>query len=259
MLYEALRAAAARVRSLYAALGLVIILGAVVAFAGTWAFAEIADAIQDGDAIQRFDDAIMVWISEHRIPLLEAFLIELTVLGSWVVIAVVVGVVSLFLGIFHRRWSVILLLVSSAGGVVITQLLKFGFDRERPQLFEWADHVVTSSFPSGHAASAAIAYGTIAYLVARLHESALVRALILVITTLTILMVAASRLYLGVHYPSDVVAGLLIGLAWAAFCMAALEATQRYARRRAPDLAEADLDEIEHHEREPTESEAASA
>ena len=239
VLYAALRFAATLVTSLHAALGLVIIVGALVAFAGVWGFVEVAQAVGAGGALQRFDNAIMVWIAEHRMPLLEAFLIESTVLGSWVVIAIVIGTAAVFLETAQRRWSVILLFASSAGGIVITQMLKLGFDRERPQLFEWADHVVTSSFPSGHAASAAIAYGTIAYLAARLHRHAVTRWAILIIAAVMILLVAVSRLYLGVHHPSDVIAGLLIGTAWAAFCMAALEATQRYARRREPNLAEA--------------------
>jgi undecaprenyl-diphosphatase len=240
VLDRAIRIAVSLTANLYAALGLVIIVGALIAFAATWAFVEIAVAVQAGGAVQQFDDAVMLWLADHRMPLLEAFLIELTVLGSWVVIAVVISVAALFLETAHRRWSVIMLFLSSLGGIVITQLLKMGFDRERPQAFEWADHVVTSSFPSGHAVSAAITYGTIAYLAARLHRHAVTRWVILVTATLIIVLASASRVYLGVHYPTDVIAGLLIGFAWAAFCMTTLEATQRYARSMAPDIAETD-------------------
>jgi undecaprenyl-diphosphatase len=74
----------------------------------------------------------------------------------------------------------------------------------------------------------------VGYLLARLQKHAWARALTLTITTLLILLVCLTRLYLGVHYPSDVIAGIIIGLAWSGFCMATLEASLLLARRRAP-------------------------
>ena len=92
------------------------------------------------------------------------------------------------------------------------------------------------SFPSGHAMSAAVVYGTVAYLAARLQRRQLHRVLTMSAAAVIILLIAASRVYLGVHYPSDVLAGVIIGVAWAAFCMAVLEAIQLYGRRRAPRI-----------------------
>jgi undecaprenyl-diphosphatase len=84
--------------------------------------------------------------------------------------------------------------------------------------------------------SAAVVYGTVAYLAARLQKRYWHRAITLLVAGLLILSIAATRLYLGVHYPSDVLAGIIIGLAWAAFCMATLEALQVYARKRKPEI-----------------------
>jgi undecaprenyl-diphosphatase len=84
--------------------------------------------------------------------------------------------------------------------------------------------------------NAAIAYGTVAYLAARLHPLRWARVLTLLIASAIILLIATSRLYLGVHYPSDVLAGLVIGTAWASFCMASLEAIQRLAEKNAPEV-----------------------
>ena len=240
LIYGALRFAAKQVSSIYTALGLVIVAGAVLASIATWAFAAIAEEMQEG-TIQPFDEAVMQWASENRVGWLETFLVELTVLGDWVVVFVVVGVAALFLSLAHRRWSVILLLVANIGGIAISLLLKLGFARPRPQFFDWGDPVMTASFPSGHASNAAIAYGTIAYLIARLHHRRIVRWSIMIASVLLVVLVSLSRIYIGVHYPSDVVAGLLFGVAWAAFCMAALEATQKYlvrrsARRRSTDV-----------------------
>jgi undecaprenyl-diphosphatase len=84
--------------------------------------------------------------------------------------------------------------------------------------------------------SATIVYSTVAYLAARLHKRAWARLVTMSIALLLILLIGMSRVYLGVHYPSDVLAGIIIGLAWAAFCMATLEGIQRFAERRAPQV-----------------------
>lgn len=84
--------------------------------------------------------------------------------------------------------------------------------------------------------SAAVVYSTVAYLAARLQKRHWHRVLTLLCAAALIVMIGATRLYLGVHYPSDVIAGVIIGLTWAAFCMATLEAIQVYARRRAPKV-----------------------
>ena len=240
VLYGALRFAVRKVSSIYTALGLLVVAGAAIAVLGTWAFAEIAEEMQEG-TVQPFDEAVMQWASEHRISWLETLLIELTVLGDWVVVFVVVGVAALFLSLAHRRWSVILLLVANIGGIAISLALKQGFARPRPQFFDWGDPVITASFPSGHASNAAIAYGTIAYLIARLHPRRVVRYAIMIASALLITLVSLSRIYIGVHYPSDVVAGLMFGVAWAAFCMAALEATQKYLVRRTQRRRSTDI------------------
>jgi undecaprenyl-diphosphatase len=122
--------------------------------------------------------------------------------------------------------------------VAINQILKSRFDRPRPQVFEWGTHVLTSSFPSGHATSATIVYGTVAYLAARLQKRHFTRWITLTIAALVILLICFSRLYLGVHYPSDVVAGIVTGVAWTAFCMATLEAVQIYGKRYRPAILE---------------------
>lgn len=95
---------------------------------------------------------------------------------------------------------------------------------------------MSSSFPSGHAMSSVIVYGTVAYLAARLQQNLASRVLTMLIAALMIGAICFSRLYLGVHYPSDVIAGVVIGLAWAGFCMAVLEAAQLYAKFNAPQM-----------------------
>jgi undecaprenyl-diphosphatase len=115
-------------------------------------------------------------------------------------------------------------------------VLKLGFDRPRPSIFVPVVHTVSSSFPSGHAMSAAIVYSTVAYLAARLHKRRWARWLVMTAALIVIALISFSRMYLGVHYPSDVIAGVVIGLAWASFCMATLEAIQKFGARHDPRI-----------------------
>jgi undecaprenyl-diphosphatase len=189
---------------------------------------------------QAFDDAVMHWVAAHRVPWLEEAMLEITFLGTGLVVVVMVGIAALFLWLTRHRYSAVLLLVATGGGILLNNVLKLGFARPRPTVFSWGTHVMTSSFPSGHAMSAAVVYGTVAYLAARLEHGRLARAVTLLAAGVLILLICASRLYLGVHYPSDIIAGIVVGVAWAGFCMAMLEVAQRFGRRHAPGEIAAD-------------------
>jgi undecaprenyl-diphosphatase len=239
LLFRALRSSASRANTLRLALGLFVLVGATLAVLGTWAFAEIAEHVRAGRT-QAFDDAVLTWVGSHRTPLLEQAMLEITFLGTGSVVVVMVSVAALFLWLTRHHYSAILLLVATLGGLLLNSVLKATFDRPRPQLFSWGTHALTSSFPSGHAMSAAVVYGTVAYLAARLQRRRWARALTLAIAAVLIVLICLSRLFLGVHYPSDVIAGVFVGLAWAGFCMATLEAFQKFARRHAPEVLQRD-------------------
>lgn len=224
-------------KNFYATFGIILCAGAAVAITGTYLFAEFAGHVSSGKT-QAFDDSVLRWVAQHRTPALEPVMLEITFLGTGTVVIALVAVSGMFLWLSNHKYSAILLLVSTIGGILLNNLLKIGFGRPRPQIIDWGMHTVSWSFPSGHAMSAAVVYGTVAYLAARLQRRHLHRVITLTAAFILILLIAASRLYLGVHYPSDVLAGIIIGLAWAAFCMAMLEAIQLYARWRAPRVLE---------------------
>ena len=220
-------------------LGLVLLTGAVLAVSGVWAFTRVAENVREG-ATSAVDEAALRWVGAHRItvPWMEHAMVEITALGTAVVVLAVVGISALFLFLTHHRYSAGLLLVSTGGGIVLNSLLKLGFQRPRPDVIEWGTHAMSSSFPSGHAMSAAIAYGTVGWLAARLAPGRRSRLAILLVAALLVVLISLSRIWLGVHYPSDVLAGFLVGIAWAGFCMVCLEAMVIYARRRAPAVLE---------------------
>ena len=233
LLYRALRAVGLRADSLYTTLGIFLVIGVAIAIAGTLAFAELGEHVRSGGT-QAFDVAVLQWLGAHHTKLLTAAAVELTYLGTGTVVLMIVGVAALFLWHTEHKHSARLQLAAVAGNILLNGALKFVFHRPRPTVFDWQTVAVSSSFPSGHAMSATVCYGTVAYLVARLQKHRWSRVLTLTGAVILILLICTTRLYLGVHYPSDVIAGILVGLAWASFCMATLEASLIIARRRAP-------------------------
>jgi undecaprenyl-diphosphatase len=167
----------------------------------------------------------------------------------------IVAVAALFLWHTQHKHSARLLLAAVTGNIILNGVLKLVFHRARPTVFEWQTTAVSSSFPSGHAMSATVCYGTVAYLVIRLQKHHWSRVLTGIAAVVLILLICATRLYLGVHYPSDVIAGMLVGLAWAGFCMATLEASLVIARRRA---TRGEVGEVEEVEERPAPTEVAT-
>ena len=230
LFYRTARASYKRAHSFGATLGILLVIGALLTLVATWVFVQIADLVMEGDT-QSFDEAVLRWISEHQSPLLSQLMVEVTMLGTWIVVLTTVCVAGLFLYLTKHKYSAMLLVLATTGGILLNGLLKMGFDRPRPQVFEWGTQVSSSSFPSGHSMSSVVVYGTVAYLAARLQKRRWARWLTLFIFGIIIAAICFSRMYLGVHYPFDVAGGVIIGLAWAAFCVAALEGIQRFGGR----------------------------
>lgn len=235
LIFSSIRGIGSIAKNFYATFGIFLVAGGLIAVLGTYTFAKFASHVRSGST-QAFDTAVLKWIAQYRTPLLDAVMLEITFLGTGTVVLMIVAISGLFLWLTKHKYSALLLFISTVGGILLNNILKAGFGRPRPQLVEWGTHVVSWSFPSGHAMSASVVYGTVAYLAARLQARHLHRVLTMLWAGVIIMLIAFSRLYLGVHYPSDVIAGVLIGLAWAGFCMATLEAIQLYGRRRAPKM-----------------------
>jgi undecaprenyl-diphosphatase len=226
-----LRAVGKRLRDLRAAAGLVLVAGALGVAAGIALFAWVAVHVRTGHT-QAFDDAVLRFLAVHRgAPWLQNAMLETTLLGTGTVVIMIAGEAALFLALTHHRASATLLHAATVGALVLNNVLKAAFDRPRPQLFTWGTRAYTTSFPSGHAMSAAAVYATIAFLAARLQRRRGARVATYAAAAVVILAISFSRHYLGVHNPIDVGAGIVVGLAWAAFCATVLEAVQLLVRR----------------------------
>ncbi len=203
---------------------IVVLIAVLLVVTGTWAFIELADEVLEKD-IQKFDDRIVVALrraDNPGIPIGPRWLHEVgrdvTALGGVAVISGLTFVVAGFLLMrkqYHAMW---LLIIATFGGLIISTLLKNIIARDRPALVPHLSYVTTSSFPSGHSMLAAVAYLTLGSLLARLVVEWRVKIYILLVALLITFAVGVSRVYMGVHFPTDVLAGWSAGLVWACIC-----------------------------------------
>jgi undecaprenyl-diphosphatase len=146
---------------------------------------------------------------------LEEMMRDFTALGSTGVLTVVVLAIAGFLAMTRKGHAALLVLAAVTGGVLISQTMKWAYARPRPDLVPHGAEVFTASFPSGHSMMSAVVYLTLGALLARTQSDRAVKAYILAVAVLLTVLVGASRVYLGVHWPSDVLAGWALGGLWA--------------------------------------------
>ncbi len=149
---------------------------------------------------------------------LEEGVRDITALGSTTVLSLVVIGVTGVLALSGRKRLALMVLISTASGTAVSHLAKYAFGRPRPDLVPHHTEVYTASFPSAHAMMAAVVYLVIAVLVARAYSAVKVRAFIMAFAVALMLLVGISRVYLGVHWPTDVLAGWALGAMWATLC-----------------------------------------
>jgi membrane-associated phospholipid phosphatase len=207
---------------LHAALAALATLGVLSALFAFLVFALLAAAVARG-ITQGPDEQVLRWFEAHRSPVLDFVMTELTTLGNVSVLSLMAGITALVLWSAGHRWSVLLLTLAAAGGLIINNALKEFFDRGRPEVVEAIAHVMSPSFPSGHAMNSLVIFGSVAYIIGRLEPTALLERLTWLAAALLILGIGVSRVYLGVHYPSDVIAGFVAGFGWLAILPAGIE------------------------------------
>lgn len=149
---------------------------------------------------------------------LQTAMLDITALGSSTVLTLIVALAVSYLLAIRRRLLAAIVVASVAGGVVLNALLKISFARPRPEIVVPLVNESSMSFPSGHAANSATIYLTLAILLASTRTQPHVRHVIIAGALLVTMLVGVSRIYLGVHWPSDVVAGWAVGASWSLFC-----------------------------------------
>ena len=206
-----------------------------------WAFFGLAGEVVEGET-HAFDTAVLLALrnpADVSDPLGPGWVEELgrdvTALGGFGVLAMLTLATAGFLWLRGNHRSMWLMLAAVGSGQALSSLAKMGFDRPRPELVPHGMQVYTASFPSGHSMMSAVTYLTIAALVARTQPTRALRAYVLALAVLLTLAVGVSRIYLGVHWPTDVVAGWAAGAGWALLWWLAAWAIEGRARSTEGD------------------------
>lgn len=198
-----------------------------------WVFIEISEDIHHSSP-HDFDHSILLAMRESGNPSdpigsskIEEMGRDLTALGGFTILTGLT-LVSIGVALIQRRPKIAFMIaVSITSGTFLTSIIKKGFDRPRPDLVPHGVVVTNASFPSGHAMMSAIVYLTLGLLLARTQPSPALRIYFIVISVILTLLVGISRIYLGVHWPTDVLAGWTLGAAWALLCWVIVLYTER--------------------------------
>lgn len=196
------------------------------------AFGLLADEVHEGGTL-RIDQNILLWIHIYATPMLDSFFVNITDIGS----VAFIGIITLIIGVYliSKRLYVktFMLLAAMGGAAVLNITLKLLFERARPELWDGLIQESNFSFPSGHAmASSALTFTIIALL-----WNTKWRFTAIIIGALYMSVIGLSRLYLGVHYPTDIIGGWLVSFAWV-LAVSVIVYTHSYKRRHTEKLSE---------------------
>lgn len=187
-------------------------------------FLLLATAVAGGDTLA-FDEWILHGLRTSGDltdpigpPWFEEMVRDITALGSTVVLTLAVIVAAGYLWMTDAPAKAAFLVAAVAMGALLNRVLKFGFARPRPEMAAHVPWVTTESFPSGHTTNSAIVYLTLGMMLARVESSYAVKLFIFSVCVAATLLVGMSRVYLGVHWPTDVLAGWAVGACWALIC-----------------------------------------
>lgn len=199
-----------------------LVFGVLVFIGAAWLFGAIAGHALSSEHL--IDTRIAHWFHAHATPGLTQFMLLVTNLNGVLAVSIYTVLLAIFLW-WRRQWYwLIALALSVPGGMLLNIAMKYAFQRTRPYFDNPLLTLTTYSFPSGHVAAATLWYGLLAVMIVVHVRARYWRTLAVLAAFLLIVLVALTRLYLGVHYLSDVLAAFAEGIAWLAFCLTAMYA-----------------------------------
>jgi len=217
-----------------------VLLAALAIVLALLAFSKTAGEMREGD-LREFDDGVLRMMrsaDDPSVPVGPAWLvqvaIDVTALGGTGVLATILLIVVGYLALEGRYDAIALIVVATAGGGLLSEVLKWWFARKRPEIVPHLINVGSASFPSGHSLLAVVTYLTLGAVLARFVRRRRSRTYCIVVSLLLALLIGLSRVYLGVHYPTDVLAGWSAGLAWALPCWLVARYLQYRGRVKPP-------------------------
>jgi undecaprenyl-diphosphatase len=194
----------------------------LVIVCGVWGFFAITDEVVEGEKLS-YDEWILIMMRDgDGNPLGPSWIQEsiksITALGSTTILVLVLTALSGFLVLQKNYKSAALIFITSCVGVSLVVILKSTLDRPRPDVISHLVKVTSQSYPSGHTTMSAVVYLSLASMLAHIQDRKRIKIYSIGMAILLTFAVGMSRIYLGVHYPSDVLAGWALGLSWASFC-----------------------------------------
>lgn len=203
---------------------LTVLLSLLAIAVAVWGFIEITDEVLENDT-QAFDKWVVRSVRRADDPAtpvgprwLQEMGRDLTAFGGICSLMLFTVVVAGYLTLIDKKRMAAFLVSASFSGLGVSLLLKQVFSRPRPDVVPHLSHVYTSSFPSGHSMLSAVVYLTLGSLVAAITPRPVIKIYVLAVAAFLTVGVGVSRVYLGVHYPTDVLAGWIAGLVWALLC-----------------------------------------
>lgn len=210
-------------------MGLHLTIGMITVLLAVFVFADIAEDVLTNDDLVMFDERALQWLQAHATPARTAFFFAVTTWHNTLGILIMTGLLALWMGAKKQGDWILRLLLSVPLGMVLNFLLKNIFQRERPGFDQPIITLVSYSFPSGHTAAATLFYGVLAaWLLTQLRRKWW--APVVSLAASMVLLVALSRVYLGVHYPSDVFAAMASSTAWLAITFTGIATWRRRQR-----------------------------
>ncbi|MHB8249576.1 MAG: phosphatase PAP2 family protein [Acidithiobacillus sp.] len=196
--------------------------GMLMLIGASWVFVGIAEDVVSGDPLTLVDAQLAAGFHTHSTPLLTQFMLIISNLQGTLGMSIYALLFGIFLMRRKQRYWLLTLTLTVPGGMLLNVLMKQIFQRARPSFADPIITLTTYSFPSGHVAGATLFYGVLAAFLVTHTPKWRWRVVVVVVAILLVALVGFSRIYLGVHYLSDVLAAVAEGVAWLALCLTAI-------------------------------------
>ncbi|WP_201596866.1 phosphatase PAP2 family protein [Psychrobacter vallis] len=216
-------------------LAIILTIGLGIAGLFIWLFSELAEEVLENE-LRKFDNRIIDFFESIKTPTLDGIYFLITEMGSvWFLTSLSVLVVLWLWFKVKDKWGVFFFIIAMGGNGALNWILKQVYERGRPSINEAID-AIGFSFPSGHSMGSLVFYGFIFYLVVRSAQKKSMKIMAFIFLGTLILLIGMSRIYLGAHFPSDVIAGFLAGTVWLILCLLALEWIQWQSHNQVPPV-----------------------
>lgn len=226
-------------------LGLQLTVGVVATIGAAWLFGGIAEDVVHRDSPIQVDAIVAQWLQDHSVAGLTVAMLAVSRAHEWLPVLSVTALLCLYLWRVGRREWLQVAVLTVPLGMLLNWGLKLVFRRPRPTVGDYVQALQSYSFPSGHTVAATLLYGLLAVYLVSIARTWNRRVAVVAVAVGCVWLVAFSRLYLGVHYLSDVLAAMALGLFWVALCTTSVHTLAAARRARAMTVSAEPIEQKE--------------